>query len=103
MAENISIFLQSFRNVKQTGPNQYICRCPAHYDDKASLSIAYNPGEDKIALHCHAGCATADILTEAGKTWADIMPAKEDEPQKPLQKWQIDLEAEYRYTDPDGN
>ena len=103
MAENISIFLQSFRNVKQTGPNQYICRCPAHYDKKASLSIAYNPNEDKIALHCHAGCATTDILTEAGKTWADIMPAKEDEPQKPLQKWQIDLEAEYRYTDPDGN
>ena len=103
MAENINIFLQSFKNVKQTGPNQYICRCPAHYDKKSSLSIAYNPVEDKIALHCHAGCATADILTEVGKTWNDIMPTKEGEPKKPLKKWQINLVAEYRYTDADGN
>ena len=103
MSENINVFLTAFKNVKQTGPDQYICRCPAHYDKKSSLSIAYNPSEDKIALHCHAGCSTADILTEVGKTWADIMPTKEDEPQKPLKRWQINLEAEYRYTDADGN
>lgn len=103
MAENINIFLQSFKNVKQTGPNQYICRCPAHYDKKSSLSIAYNPVEDKIALHCHAGCSTADILTEIGRTWADIMPTSENETPKPLKKWQKNLEAEYRYTDAKGN
>lgn len=103
MAENINIFLQSFKNVKQTGPNQYICRCPAHTDKKSSLSIAYNPSEDKIALHCHAGCSTADILTEIGRTWADIMPTSENETPKPLKKWQKNLEAEYRYTDAEGN
>lgn len=102
MAENIHTFLQSFNKVKQTGANQYICSCPAHYDDKASLSVAYNPSEDKIALHCHAGCSTADILAEIGKTWADVQPTKEEE-RKPLQKWQINLKAEYRYTDIDGN
>lgn len=101
MAENINVFLQSFNKVKRTGQDQYICCCPAHYDDKASLSIAYNPKEDKIALHCHAGCDTADILTSVGKTWADVLPAK-DEEVKPLQKWQINLKAEYRYTDADG-
>lgn len=103
MAENINVFLQSFKNVKQTAPNQYICRCPAHFDKKSSLSISYDQSTDKIALHCHAGCATADILAEVGKTWADIMPTKEDEPTKPLKRWQINLEAEYRYTDADGN
>jgi len=103
MAENINLFLAAFKNVKQTAPDQYICRCPAHYDKKASLSIAYDQKEDKIALHCHAGCATADILAEVGKTWNDIMPTKEDEPKKPLKKWQINLVAEYRYTDADGN
>ena len=102
MAENIHTFLQSFNKVKQTGANQYICSCPAHYDDKASLSVSYNPAEDKIALHCHAGCSTADILAEIGKTWKDVQPTKEEE-QKPLQKWQINLKAEYRYTDIDGN
>ena len=103
MAENINLFLAAFKNVKQTAPDQYICRCPAHYDKKASLSIGYNPREDKIALHCHAGCATADILAEVGKTWNNIMPTKEDEPTKPLKKWQINLVAEYRYTDAEGN
>lgn len=103
MAENINLFLTAFKNVKQTAPNQWLCKCPAHYDKKSSLSIAYNPSEDKIALHCHAGCATADILTEAGKTWADVNPTKEDEPAKPLKHWQINLVAEYRYTDADGN
>lgn len=103
MAENINVFLTAFKNVKRTGPDQYICKCPAHYDKKASLSIAYNPSEDKIALHCHAGCSTADILTEVGKTWSDIMPTKEEAEQKPLKRWQINLVAEYRYTDPDGN
>lgn len=102
MAENITTFLQAFNKVKRTGPNQYICCCPAHYDDKASLSIAYNPSEDKIALHCHAGCATSDILAEVGKTWADVQPTKEDE-KKPLEPWQKQLVAEYRYTDVDGN
>ena len=82
MAENINVFLQSFKNVKKTGANQYICCCPAHYDDKASLSVAYNPSEDKIALHCHAGCDTADILTEVGKTWADVSPTKPEEEKK---------------------
>lgn len=103
MAENIHTFLNSFKKVKQTGPNQYICCCPAHYDDKASLSIAYNPSEDRIALHCHAGCDTADILTEVGKTWADVGPTKPEEEKRPLKKWQINLEQEYRYTDPNGN
>ena len=103
MAENINVFLTAFNKVKQTAPNQYICRCPAHSDKKSSLSITYNPNEDKIALHCHAGCATADILTEVGKTWADVMPTKENEPAKPLKRWQINLVAEYRYTDTEGN
>ena len=53
-------------------------------------------------MHCHAGCSTADILAEIGKTWKDVQPTKEEE-QKPLQKWQINLKAEYRYTDIDGN
>lgn len=102
MSENIKLFLNSFRNVKQTGPNQFLCNCPAHYDKKASLSVAYDPQEDKIALYCHAGCATADILSEIGKTWDDIMPTKKNE-DKPLEPWQINLTAEYRYTDADGN
>ena len=103
MAEPIQVFLQAFDKVKRTEPNQYICRCPAHSDKKASLSIAYNPNEDKIALHCHAGCDTRDVLTMAGKTMADIMPGREPEKPKKLEKWQVNLVDEYRYEDAKGN
>lgn len=103
MAEPIQVFLQSFDKVKQTEPNQYICRCPVHPDKKASLSIGYNPNEDKIALHCHAGCDTRDILTMVGKTMADLMPGREPEKPKKLEKWQVNLVDEYRYEDAKGN
>lgn len=103
MAENINLFLQAFKNVKRTGPNQYICRCPAHYDDKASLSIKDDTMHSgRILLSCHAGCDTHDILTEIGRDWSAINPSKPEEEKKPLQKWQLNLEAEYRYTDING-
>ena len=102
MAMDIQEFLGHFKHVKTTGANQYICRCPAHDDRKSSLSISHNPIEDKIALHCHAGCNTRDILTEVGLTMRDLMPGDKAE-DKPLQPWQVDLVAEYRYTDASGN
>ena len=103
MAENFFNFLAAFKNVKQTGPKQYICRCPAHDDRKASLSICdETDSADRILLTCHAGCDTGDILSSVGKAWADIQPT-EHKDTKPLQKWQINLTAEYRYKDENGD
>ncbi len=39
-----------------------MCRCPAHADGTPSLSI--RAGRTRLLLHCFAGCAAADILTE---------------------------------------
>jgi hypothetical protein len=42
---------------------QWIARCPAHEDNRPSLSITV--GEDRVLLHCFAGCkyeAIADVL-----------------------------------------
>lgn len=102
MAVEIKTFLSAFEGVKQTGDRQFICKCPAHDDKKASLSITYDPNVDKIALHCHAGCNTEDILSRVGYSMKDLMPT-EEEPQKPLQRWQYNLKAEYRYHDAAGN
>lgn len=50
-------------------------RCPAHDDQRASLSIA--TGEDgRWLLHCHAGCAIDTIVTAAGLVTADLFSAK---------------------------
>jgi len=42
-----------------------MCRCPAHADKKASLSI--RQGDHKILLTCFAGCDPYDILREIGR------------------------------------
>lgn len=44
------------------GPNaagEYQCRCPAHDDRKASLSV--RQGEHGVVMHCKAGCDTVKV------------------------------------------
>lgn len=49
----------------------WIARCPAHDDDKASLSISV--GDDgRALLKCHAGCAAGDIVARMGLQWSDL-------------------------------
>lgn len=52
------------------GGSGFIARCPAHDDRKPSLSINQEPGH--ILIHCHAGCASQDILDRLGLTFADL-------------------------------
>lgn len=64
-------------------------RCPAHDDNRASLT--FGMGENGgVVLHCHAGCEVKDILDAVGMTFADISP----EPH---------IVAVYPYLDEDGN
>lgn len=79
-------------NAKQVG-DRWMARCPAHDDKRASLSIG--PGDDsRVLLHCHAGCATDDVLTAVGLTMADLHERRNgDTPQ---------IVATYDYTDENG-
>jgi hypothetical protein len=46
-------------------------KCPAHNDDRASLS--FGPGEnDRVLVHCFAGCETKDVMAALGLTLADL-------------------------------
>ena len=59
--------LQHFEGVTSKGSGQYMAKCPAHPDKKASLSISQGD-KGGIVLHCFAGCDNADILEAAGLT-----------------------------------
>jgi len=61
-----------------TGDNgQWQARCPSHDDNRASLSIA--SGDDgRVLLHCQAGCATADIVSNLNLEMRDLMPDSQD-------------------------
>ena len=51
--------------VKLTGPNQWQVQCPAHDDNRPSLSL--REGNDgKLLLHCHAGCKYESMMDAIG-------------------------------------
>ena len=69
-------------------------RCPAHADNRASLSASRK--EDRILLQCFAGCRTADVVAALGFRMADLFSACRTPMQRPS------VEAEYDYRDPRG-
>lgn len=62
--------LPRLEGVRLSG-GQFIARCPAHEDRKASLTVKAGK-EHPVALYCHAGCSTEDVLTALSLTWADV-------------------------------
>lgn len=64
-------FLSRLRGVQDKGNGQYMARCPCHDDKRQSLSVRM--GENKIILHCMAGCAYEDILRSMDVDWRDTM------------------------------
>lgn len=49
------------------------CRCPAHDDSTASLTVREGEG-GKILVKCHAGCSTDAILSAMGLQMTDLFP-----------------------------
>jgi hypothetical protein len=45
--------------------------CPAHDDNRASLSL--RAGDRGVVLHCHAGCESGAVLKALGLTWPLVL------------------------------
>ena len=73
---NLTSILSHFNGVKQTGTNTYMALCPAHDDKNPSLSIRYSDEENRICLHCFAGCDRKEILRCAGLNEKDLFERK---------------------------
>lgn len=78
----------------------WVARCPAHNDKAPSLRIDERDG--KVALYCHAGCDTRDVLAAMGLSMSDLF----DDDLNPSASG-TDVErrevAAYSYDDADGN
>jgi 5S rRNA maturation endonuclease (ribonuclease M5) len=70
--------LSRFEAVKRNGAG-HMARCPVHEDAKPSLSIAQ--GDKGLLVHCHAGCATADVLAKVGLELRDLFEEPEAAPE----------------------
>ena len=102
----IEQLITRFDKVKRNGTNSYICRCPAHKDEEPSLSI--KEIEDRILIHCHAGCDTGSILGYVGVELKDLFTQNSTPTltwQEKVRVWQdqkkgkLKLEALYPYYD----
>ncbi|SDZ40055.1 putative DNA primase/helicase [Proteiniborus ethanoligenes] len=93
MKYNIEDVLSKLTNVRQSSENQWTARCPAHNDDRNSLSIG--KGDDgKVLLHCFAGCVYKAILSalDSKEIKAKAIPAMQDKVEKRIS-------AVYSYVD----
>ena len=68
---SIELLLSRLDKVRQTGPDKWVARCPAHDDNSPSLSI--KDTGTRTLIHCFAGCEAEDILTAVGLGWRDII------------------------------
>lgn len=70
---NIDEVLSKLQKVRATNARQWMACCPAHDDSSPSLSISLGDDE-RILLHCHAGCAIESVLDELQLEMKDLYP-----------------------------
>jgi hypothetical protein len=56
--------------VRERGPGKWSARCPAHEDRSPSLSILET--DDRIVVHCFAGCEASAICDALGIELRDL-------------------------------
>ena len=69
------LIIERLEHCRATGSNRWIARCPAHKDSSPSLVIT-QPDNERVLIHCHAGCSAGDILDAIGLDWGALMPDK---------------------------
>ena len=53
---------------------KWMARCPAHQDKSPSLAV--NEADDRVLVHCFAGCETTDVTAAIGLNIADLFYKK---------------------------
>ena len=93
----VDLVLSKLDKVRHAGNGWEAC-CPAHADDKPSLTVGIGR-EGQVLLHCHSGaaCSFNEICDAIDLKPNDLWP-ESDKPKQKLRK-----EATYVYEDADGN
>jgi len=90
LTTKLQTLLARLQKVKQDKPYHYMACCPAHNDKNQSLSITFK--NNRILMHCFAGCDTSSILRSIDANYKDLF--QDDKP---------DLIAVDRYAYTDEN
>lgn len=82
----------------QRGGKSAVAHCPAHEDNKQSLSIKIGE-DDKVLVHCFAGCETEDVLAALKMEMAELFGEQRSEAPKAQE---VKIVATYDYRDEKG-
>lgn len=74
MAVSASNFAALCKKSRKITDDHYSACCPAHDDSDPSLDI--KDGDNKLLLHCYAGCDFADICEAVGVKQSDTFLEK---------------------------
>lgn len=69
----IERILEKLEKVKRTGSNEYLARCPAHDDNSPSLTLK-EISDERVLIHCFAGCGGSEVMQAIGMTLEDLYP-----------------------------
>ncbi len=58
--------------------SHFMARCPAHDDQRPSLSIT-EKDDGTLLLHCFAGCGAGDVVAAIGLSLSDLYPDRPHE------------------------
>ena len=67
---DVEILLSRLNSVKSRGAGKWVAKCPSHDDSDPSLAIRVV--DDKMLVHCFAGCSPIQICNAVGLDVADL-------------------------------
>ena len=70
MKSCLETLLTRLEKVSEKSTGQYAALCPAHDDHNPSLSVTAN--DDRILVHCFAGCGAEEILASVDLSLSDL-------------------------------
>jgi|GEM_PF-575893 len=68
----LQLFIDRLEGIKTNGGGKWLAKCPAHNDRSPSLAIKLV--DDRILIHCFAGCSVQAVLDAVGLDMADLFP-----------------------------
>lgn len=72
-----NLLLERLDKVRQTGRDRWVACCPAHDDKTPSLQVTQ--ANDRVLIHCFAGCGGNEVLESVGLDFSVLYPENQEQ------------------------